>query len=378
MGNSVFHLATVLSNLGHNVEVLTPGFYSDREVRPSSEKLSRHDEDVQHSIDFAKRLSPSMSYGNAARLSGIDKELDQADIVHLHFPFFGTAHLVKKWKHKHPDRPLVMTYHMDARAPGLKGLFFKVYDSLVAPGILNSADRLIGSSFDYIDASDAAAHKDKHKDKWVELPFGVDTTHFTVGDKVSARRVCGIDQSQATVLFVGGMDRAHQFKGVGVLLRAICFARKMIPGIHAMFVGDGDLRESYMREAQGLGIRDNCTWLGHVPDDDLPFIYQAADLLVLPSVHSGEAFGMVLLEAFASGVPVLASDLPGVRSVAVKAGDVVPPDNPYALAEAIEAFFNASDAQRAALSDKAREVAESEYDWAKIGTALEQIYLDMR
>ena len=80
-------------------------------------------------------------------------------------------------------------------------------------------------------------------------------------------------------------------------------------------VGGGDLLTHYQRLAAELKISDRVQFLGKVDDEALVRAYREASFLVLPSINQGEAFGLVLLEAMSSGKPVIASNLPGVRSV---------------------------------------------------------------
>ena len=140
MGNVVFQTASALMARGHEVDVFTAQF----------------GEPPEEEIAFAKRLKPTFAYGNAARLPQLKKELDSYDIVHLHYPFYGTANIVKRWRLKHKEARLVITYHMDPRAPRWKGLVFKLYAKFLMPGVLRAADACIASSIDYIEASDAA------------------------------------------------------------------------------------------------------------------------------------------------------------------------------------------------------------------------------
>ena len=141
-------------------------------------------------------------------------------------------------------------------------------------------------------------------------------------------------------------------------------------------MGEGDLREEYMLEARGLGLEKDVQFVGAVDDADLPSYYTLADLLVLPSINTGEAFGMVLLEAMASGVPVLASDLPGVRTVAEKGGLTFPPGNVEELAKQMQAYF--SDAvDRDEWKKRARFVAETTYAWPRIIQSLDAYYQEL-
>ncbi|PIT86923.1 MAG: hypothetical protein COU33_00445 [Candidatus Magasanikbacteria bacterium CG10_big_fil_rev_8_21_14_0_10_43_6] len=378
MGNVVFQIASEQVKQGHTVEVFTPGMFASEEIRSSEAPQAKtHRAALTEQIDFATRLKPSISYGNAARLPGIGKELDRFDVVHLHYPFFGTANLVRKWKQKNPEKPLVITYHMDTRSPGWKGLVFTVYTKYWMPKILESADAIIASSVDYIQASDAAAHYATHKDKWHALPFGVDTERFTVQEKpVSLMAQLGLNPEVPTLIFVGGMDAAHHFKGVPVLLKALALLKSQNRVTQCILVGDGELRGSFELTAQGMGLGPFVRFVGKVSNDMLPVYYNAADLCILPSLHKGEAFGMVLLEAMASGVPVIATDLPGVRTVAEDGGMTVPVNDYREIAATVEEYFSGP-TDRDVWQTRVRSVAELKYAWPPIVRQILSLYTDL-
>lgn len=375
MGNVVFQTASELAKLGHDVEVFTPQYYEAKEIKPvEAPEAEEHTPELTEHIDYARRLKPSLSYGNAARLPGLAGELDEFDLVHFHYPFYGTANLVRKWKLRNPKKPLVITYHMDTRVENWPDLFFKFYARWWMPRILAVGDALIASSFDYISASSARHIYTKNPEKWIELPFGVDVERFQPGERPEEIFAgLGLDSNQPTVLFVGGMDPAHFFKGVPVLLKALFLAKEHKTPIQAILVGDGSLRERFETQARAFGLSNLVKFVGHVDDEDLPAYYRSADLLVLPSTTVGEAFGMVLLEAFASGVPVIASDLPGVRTVAHAGGMTFPAGDEMALAQALVGYFD-SDVNRDDWRIRARIVAEEVYAWPKIVTDLDGLY----
>lgn len=374
MGNVVFQMASELGDRGHEVVVFTPHYYEPKEIRGADAPEARtHEDKLQERIDYAKRLTPDLQYGNAARMPALAQELDGMDIVHFHYPFFGTANLVRKWKLRNPKKPLVITYHMDTRGPGWKGLVFKAYAKYYLPKMLRVADLLIGSSFDYIEASDARELFLADKKKWLELPFGVDTERFQPREQPEELFFRHhLSHDKVTLLFVGGMDYAHYFKGVPVLLDALLLLKKNHLPFQAVFVGDGELKTDFENRAKFIGVGEDVRFVGHVSDDELPFYYNLADLFILPSVNRGEAFGMVLIEALASGVPVIASDLPGVRSVAKQAGMVFTPGKSLNLAQAILSFCGATDHE--ARFVRARKVAEEEYSWDRIAAKLEEAY----
>lgn len=375
MGNSVFALASALSDLGHEVEVFTPQYYEEKEIRSEEAPPAKiHAPDLEEQIDSVHRLTPDIQYGNAAHLPHIGHELDNFDIVHLHYPFFGTANLVRKWKLRNPEKPLVMTYHMDARGPGWKGLAFKLYSRYWMPRILSSADALLSASFEYMAASEAADFFSVTKEKWTEAPFGVDINRFSPMPPSKALfDSLGLQDGLPVLLFVGGMDAAHYFKGVPVFLQAIRILKNNGTPCQAVLVGDGVLRSGFEQRAAGYGLRDAVHFAGHVSDDDLPEYYRLADLFILPSINSSEAFGMVLLEAFASGVPVVASDLPGVGAVAKEGGLTVRPNDPQALANGIGGYFDPENDQ-AQWRARVRLLAEEKYSWKTAAERVEEVY----
>jgi len=260
---------------------------------------------------------------------------------------------------------------MDNRASGLKGLFFMFYASYWLPKILGVADVLIASSLDYIAASDAAKLYEDQTEKWIGLPFGVDIERFQPQVKPADLFLTyNLDPQKPTLVFVGGMDSAHYFKGVDVLLKALLLAKKNGSEFHAVLVGDGELREKYELTAQGYGL-DAVRFVGYVDADDLPRYYAMADVCVLPSTTRGEAFGMVLLEAMASGVPVIASDLPGVRTVAADGGITVAPGNYTELAAALIEYFSTN---KSDMSRQVRTIVEEKYSWNAHAATLEEVY----
>lgn len=379
MGNVVFQMAQELVNQGHEVEVLTPLYAENKEIRSKeAAPAETHAPQIQETIDYAKRMTPSLEYGNAARLPNIGGELDEFDVVHLHYPFFGTANLVRKWKLRNPEKPLVITYHMDTRAPSWKGLVFKWYAKYWMPKILGVADAIIASTFDYVEHGDASVMYQKTKEKWYEIPFGVDTERFFPAPKPLDLFVRhSLRSTFPTVLFVGGMDTAHYFKGVPVLLQALSLLKNKGVEIQAVLVGNGDLRSNYEMQAKALGLGDLVRFVGRVEDDELPRYYNMADLFVFPSTERNEAFGLVLLEAMASGVPVLASDLPGVRTVAEQGGFTVPAKNSVALAQSIQEYF----VDREGIEhwkQQARESAEQLFSWPMIVAATVDLYTSLQ
>lgn len=322
----------------------------------------------------AKLLSPQnvpavWSFGNAARLdlSSVMNDLRAADVVHLQYPFYGTAGAVASLRRAGKIQRLVLTLHMDATADGWNGMIFDLHRRLFQKKILDSADALVVSSRDYAEHSSFKPWADKV----IELPFGVDENIFSPGSSTPLRSA----QNDKQVLFVGGMDRPHAFKGVDILLRALA---ELPPHVRGVFVGDGELRAGYESLAKELGLNERLKFLGRIPSDALPNAYRDADVFAFPSTTRAEAFGLVALEAQASGVPVVASDLPGVRTVVAngETGFLVPPSNVHALSQRLK-YLCEHDDVRLAMGKRARQRVIERFTWSKHIDGLVKIYSDL-
>lgn len=141
---------------------------------------------------------------------------------------------------------------------------------------------------------------------------------------------------QPVIVFVGRLIRK---KGVDILLEAFRHVTHNTP-CHLAIAGDGPERLRLERQAAELRIRDRVHFLGFCQPRELPRLYCAADLFVLPS--RSEPWGVVVMEALASGLPVVITKLVGCYPDVindVQVGRVVPPEDPQSLAEAIESLL---------------------------------------
>lgn len=163
------------------------------------------------------------------------------------------------------------------------------------------------------------------------VPLGVDVCRFRPGDKGDARRRLGLPRD---AWVVGSARRLVRRMGLADLVAAVA----LIPEVTLVIAGDGPERETLTRTAQELGIAHRCSFLGRIDDDLLTTFYQALDVFVVPS-RALEGFGLVVLEALASGVPVLASEVGGLAEALGPwaATSTYPVGDIQALAERIRA-----------------------------------------
>ncbi len=177
---------------------------------------------------------------------------------------------------------------------------------------------------------------------------------------------------EPTILFVGRLERR---KGLPVLLEAFRLVKGRLPTARLEVVGpDGGLRrraEDYVRRHRLDGVE----FLGFLSDDEVARRYRRAWVFCAPAV-GGESFGLVLLEAMAAGLPVVASDIPGYREVAgpPKAGGavLVPPREPARLAAELSALLTEPD-RRAELGRRGQAWA-ARFDWARVARQVLEVY----
>ena len=364
MGNVAYYNAWALSTLGHQVTVFTPLY----------RKLNNHIDEYPFRVE---RLKPWFKYGNAGILPQLSWKLWSYDLIHLHYPFFGGAEIIYALD-KLKDTKLVVTYHMDVVGSGLASRFFKWHTANILPRILDRADKIIVTSWDYAKHSSIKDRLEAEPEKFVEIPCGVNHLVFKprYRDKEILEKYNLYDKQ--VILFVGALDKPHYFKGVNILLQAISSLNDS-DNFRVIIAGDGNLRHSYESLASSLGLSKKIIFIGSASDSLLPKLYSLADMLVFPSIDKSEAFGIVALEAMSSGTPVIASDLAGVRSVVVKkeTGLLVKPGSVQNLADMIKLLLkNPRLAKQYGAAGRQRVL--DYYTWEDIGQKLNKVLLSIK
>ena len=203
------------------------------------------------------------------------------------------------------------------------------------------------------------------------LPKGVDGERFRP-DGSSVRERFGLN-GRRVVLTVA---RLVPIKNVQRLLDAMAIARARVADAHLVVVGDGPESGTLREHAAALGIASAVTFAGFVPHAETPDFYRAADVFALSSDFDNSP--NVVLEAMASGLPVVTTDVGGVRELVADrtgatAGAVVVPSEPAALAAGLEQYLAAPDAAHAAgVHNRTRAVAE--FSWRTSALRLLDVY----
>jgi glycosyltransferase involved in cell wall biosynthesis len=251
------------------------------------------------------------------------------DIVNLHLPM-AEAGLLSLLT---PKDKLVLTYQCDVNLDNsvIGKSIVKAMD-ISSKISMSRAEKIIVSSYDYANHSRVLPY---FKNKWDEIHPVSPLYEKMIYDRIKDKNIA---EQEIRIGFCG---RIVEEKGVDVLLKAAPLVKKKLPNVRFLIAGDykdvagGSTFEKMKRE---IGWDPSYVdFLGKMKVEDLIKFYNSLDILVLPSINSLEAFGMVQVEAMLSGTPVIATDLPGVRGIVTKTGmgEIVDPGDVNAIAESI-------------------------------------------
>lgn len=278
------------------------------------------------------------------------------DLVHIHQPLTPTLPLLTTLIR---PSPLVGTFH----AAGTRSRLWEAFRS----GFNWHFDRLDLRLA--VSPSAATFMTQVYGKTPLLLPNGVDTRRFHPG----VEPVAGARDGRFTVLFVGRLDPR---KGLGVLLKAWEQVVRELSGEARLNIVGSSALAPWVRSLVPAKLRSTITFAGAVSASELPGWYAAADVFCSPAVKN-ESFGVVLLEAMASGRPVVCSDIPGYRAVCrpkvegllARAGD------PNALAAALTAV--ARDTRLSRRLSRAGRLRAETFDWSRVGQELEGLYTSL-
>jgi phosphatidylinositol alpha-mannosyltransferase len=197
------------------------------------------------------------------------------------------------------------------------------------------------------------------------VPNGVDLARF--GDSVAP--FPQFRDGKLNLLFVGRLEKR---KGLGILLRSYVQLKERIPQLRLIVVGEGRMRRGYESYIDTHNIPD-IVLAGYVSPEDLPRYHASADIFCAPNTGK-ESFGIVLLEAMAAGLPVVATDIPGFSQVVSpgRHGILVRKDDPVSLASAINLLADDS-GLRQRLGAEGKAAAEL-YSWDRVVDQVVQVY----
>jgi glycosyltransferase involved in cell wall biosynthesis len=203
------------------------------------------------------------------------------------------------------------------------------------------------------------------------IPNGIDLQRFETVSQEAARSRLGIGADERIVLYVGRLDSV---KGLPYLVEAINLVKQREPRAHLVLVGDGPEREKLELLVDSLGVSKYVRFVGRVEPEGVPVYLAAGDVFVLPSVREG--FGIVILEAMAAELPIVATNVGGIPSIIENEtnGFLVEPQDAAQIADKVSLILN-SPQMKFNLSKNNREKVQK-YSWDSSITALEKVYSD--
>ena len=322
------------------------------------------------SLNTGFRLGIPYSIPTPMSLETFMKAAKASNIIHAHGHPYLTSLVAAKLS-KLYGKPFVLTQHNTfIQYDSLFDDIERLNDLAVGTQTLKDADKIIAVSNatkQYVLSLGAKP------EKVVVLHNGVDLEKFKprVAKRAEMRRKLGIPNDAVVALTV---RRLVYKNGVDTLIEAANVAVKKNPRIVFLAVGKGPDLNRVKQRAEQLGIEKNFRLTGFVSDEDLPSYYNAADFFVLPS-KSGEGLPLVALEAMASGVPVVSTNVGGISEVMLDGfGKLVPPNHPELLAEAVLEFAAVDFSPR---RGELRGLVEERFSWDANVERLAQIYEEL-
>ncbi len=361
-GNTAHRFAVGQAERGHHVEVFTapaPG-----EI-PESAGVDVH------------RTKPIFAIGNAPLIPSLAR-VDGFDVVHLHYPFIFGADLTLLGRLRRERRSQALLVHYKNRLVGDagRGLLFEAYEHTVAPALIRAADRVCVLSPDHAESvSYLRRTGESDPSKLIEMPNGVDAERFSPGpDGSGLRKRLGIPDDAIVAAFVATLDRAHHFKRLDVAIDAL--AEMGDERVHIVVAGGGELVEDFRDRAGERDVGERVHFLGAVPHPELPDVLRAADLFLL-TTEPPESFGIVLIEAMATGLPVIATDYPGVKAVVAEGtGLLAPQGDVSAVADRLREIVDIGPDGRLAMGARGRARAEAEWNWPRLLDRMDDAYAE--
>jgi glycogen(starch) synthase len=288
------------------------------------------------------------------------------DLVHGHDWLVASAgdHLAKRFR-----CPLVVTIHATeyGRHQGWVNSHPQSYIHGVERWMANRCEQLITCSAYMRDH--VADIYGLEEDDVAVVPNGIDPSELVPVDDLASLRASFAEPHEKLVLLVG---RLVYEKGFQLALEALPGLIERVPGTRFIVAGSGTAEEDLRRQASELGLDQQGTFVGWIGDDVLHSLYRIADLTVVPSIY--EPFGLVALEAMASGSPCLVADTGGLR-------EVVPNEDVGLRFRSRDADSLGQMAERLLTDSELRDrlVAEASehvltFDWADVARQVQHIY----
>lgn len=334
-GLSVYtrRLAEALTRRGHQVTIVTSRYDAALPSDETIEGVRVRRVPVLFRLDKGA-LMPSF-------VATLLREGRTADVINLHLPM-AEASLVALLA----PRKTVITYHCDVRL-NRRGVFGRFLEKAIFRSMrfaINRSRAAVTQSFDYAANTRVLRHV---LDKVVVIPPPIPTCNGQVAPEMSRSYFAQRAQVPPGAKVIGFVGRIVYEKGIDFLIHAFYDLMKQRDDVYLVIAGDyrdvagGSVRRTLLRYL--AGHEERIRFVGRISDAELDAFYRFMDVLALPSIDPLEAYGMVQVEAMLRGTPVVATDLPGVRTIVQRTGmgQIVPRRDPHALGIALAQVLDA-------------------------------------
>lgn len=374
MGKHVLDLAPALVQRGVQVHVVTPLLRggADRELNQDGVYVHRvfpPPMDAYGFVSYVQQANGMMEL--AARQ--IYSEFGDFQIIHAHDWLAANAGIALKhaWR-----RPLIATIHATERGrqQGYVGSAHAEQVNSIEWWLTYEAWRVIACS--HFMAEQISAYFNTPRDKVDVVPNGIyiaPNPFESAAERLEFRRRF-VEDDQPLVYYVG---RLVYEKGLHVLLDAWPQVRAAFPRARLLIAGTGAYAEALKSRAWSLGLASDVTFAGFISDEDRDKLYRVSDLAVFPSLY--EPFGIVALEAAATGIPLATSHVGGLGEAVIdgQTGVVFPPRDVGALADGVRRVLDdPAAAQQRAVA--ARERLTSDFAWPTVAEHTAEVYLSAK
>lgn len=293
----------------------------------------------------------------------------QADIIHAHWIFpQGFIAVLSRLFYKVP----VITSAHGSDVFALNGVFLR---AIKHSTIKHSAAWTANTT----STAKEMAQRHSGLSSPVIIPMGIDIEHFKKNTR-SLPLLYQKAEGKRILLFVG---RLINIKGVHILIKAFSLLPDTIKTNTMLWIiGDGDEKPSLQQQVKALGVSNSVAFTGAISYQNISHYYSAADIFIGPSIQGSsgetEGQGVVLLEAFASSLPVIASKIGGIADIVEhkKTGLLVEPGHAQQLADAIVTLLSDTTLQKE-LIDSALNLVKHQYTWPHVTQKFLQIYSDV-
>jgi phosphatidylinositol alpha-mannosyltransferase len=345
----VSDLAEALIRMGHHVSVLAPAEFD--ELLPPYVVSTGKPRAVKYNGSVAR-----LSFGPiAARKVSKWIEEGEFDVLHVHEPLAPSLSVLACWAAK---GPIVATWHSSMDKSRMM---------LTLSKLAQTAMEKVSARIAVSEAARATLIKHVGGDA-VVIPNGVDISTFT-----NAKPMFGWPGDHQSIVFLGRGDEPR--KGLSVLVEAYPEIRRQHPQVRLLIAGPGEPADTLKKLSRE--DRASVTVLGMIAPQDKASVLASGSVYVAPNT-GGESFGIVLLEAMASGTPVVASDLEAFKRVLDngKAGITFENENSEDLARVVGQLL--SDPTRQAELSAQGKLRAAEFDWSVVAERIVDVYESIR